>query len=93
MYVLAMAFYVVTLSDYMYVLAMALLCANTGWLHVCASNGIIMCLHCLRLFWQESKLQQLENSVEGEERKWQDKAEALTRELQQVRGQGHKPSL
>lgn len=40
---------------------------------------------------QESKLQQLENSVEGEERKWQDKAEALTVELQQVRGQGHGP--
>ncbi|XP_078315277.1 uncharacterized protein LOC111131437 isoform X10 [Crassostrea virginica] len=33
----------------------------------------------------ESKLQQLENSVEGEERKWQDKAEALTRELQQTK--------
>lgn len=40
---------------------------------------------------QESKLQQLENSVEGEEMKWQDKAEALTVELQQVRGQGHGP--
>lgn len=40
---------------------------------------------------QESKLQQLENSVEGEERKWQDKAETLTVELQQVRGQGHRP--
>lgn len=33
----------------------------------------------------ESKLQQLENSVEGEERKWQDKAEALTVELQQAK--------
>lgn len=42
---------------------------------------------------QESKLQQLENSVEGEERKWQDKAEALTVELQQVRGQGHGPVI
>ena len=76
----------------MYVLAVALLCGYTKWLHVCASIDIIMC-SLLRLFWQESKLQQLENSVEGEERKWQDKAEALTRELQQVRGQGHKPSL
>ena len=31
-----------TKGDYMYVLAMAL-CANTGWLQVCASTGIIMC--------------------------------------------------
>lgn len=30
---------------------------------------------------QESKLQQLENSVEGEERKWQDKVEVLIVEL------------
>ena len=30
-----------TQGDYMYVLAMALLFANTGWLHVCASNGIL----------------------------------------------------
>ncbi|XP_061167046.1 ribosome-binding protein 1-like isoform X4 [Saccostrea echinata] len=33
----------------------------------------------------ETKLQQLENSVEGEERKWQDKAEALTVELKQAK--------
>ncbi|XP_056022401.1 ribosome-binding protein 1-like isoform X30 [Ostrea edulis] len=33
----------------------------------------------------ETKLQQLENSVEGEERKWQDKAEELAVQLQQAK--------
>jgi hypothetical protein len=36
------------------------------------------------MFSQENKLQQLENSVEGEERKWQQKLQALQLDLEQV---------
>jgi hypothetical protein len=36
------------------------------------------------VFSQENKLQQLENSVEGEERKWQQKLQALQLDLEQV---------